>query len=76
MLSEDSGLGETKDEEGHWVAVSDLMAGLMMVFMLISVSSNNVPSPNASVSYAGNVQPRRLTACMAAPAEPRAMHIP
>ena len=37
MLSEDSGLGETKDEEGHWVAVSDLTAGLMMVFMLISV---------------------------------------
>ena len=33
MLSEDSGLGETKDEEGHWVAVSDLMAGLMMVFI-------------------------------------------
>jgi len=37
MLSEDNGLGEAKDEEGHWVAVSDLMAGLMMVFMLISV---------------------------------------
>ncbi|ASP39043.1 cell envelope biogenesis protein OmpA [Bacterioplanes sanyensis] len=25
------------EQEGHWVAVSDLMAGLMMVFMLISV---------------------------------------
>lgn len=37
MLSDENRLGETKDEEGHWVAVSDLMAGLMMVFMLISV---------------------------------------
>ena len=26
-----------KDHEGHWVAVSDLMAGLMMVFMLVAV---------------------------------------
>jgi flagellar biosynthesis component FlhA len=25
------------EQEGHWVAVSDLMAGLMMIFMLISV---------------------------------------
>lgn len=37
MLSNDNGLGESKDQEEHWVAVSDLMAGLMMVFMLISV---------------------------------------
>lgn len=37
MLGDDSGLGEPKDQEEHWVAVSDLMAGLMMVFMLISV---------------------------------------
>lgn len=29
---------ETEDsQEGHWVAVSDLMGGLMMVFLLISV---------------------------------------
>lgn len=26
------------EEEGHWISVSDLMAGLMMVFLLISVS--------------------------------------
>lgn len=26
-----------KEEEGHWVAVSDLMAGLMMVFMLVAI---------------------------------------
>ena len=30
-------LEQLKEQEGHWVAVSDLMAGLMMVFMLISV---------------------------------------
>ena len=30
-------LEQSKDQEGHWVAVSDLMAGLMMIFMLISV---------------------------------------
>ncbi len=29
--------GTVKEDEGHWVAVSDLMAGLMMVFMLVSV---------------------------------------
>ena len=28
---------QAKEQEGHWVAVSDLMAGLMMVFMLVSV---------------------------------------
>lgn len=28
---------QNKDQEGHWVAVSDLMAGLMMVFMLVAV---------------------------------------
>lgn len=27
----------SQEQEGHWVSVSDLMAGLMMVFMLISV---------------------------------------
>lgn len=27
----------SNEKEGHWVAVSDLMAGLMMVFMLISI---------------------------------------
>lgn len=27
----------SSEKEGHWVAVSDLMAGLMMVFMLISI---------------------------------------
>lgn len=37
MLSDDNGLGESNNQEEHWVAVSDLMAGLMMVFMLISV---------------------------------------
>lgn len=30
-------LEQLKEQEGHWVAVSDLMAGLMMIFMLISV---------------------------------------
>ena len=30
-------LEQSRDQEGHWVAVSDLMAGLMMIFMLISV---------------------------------------
>lgn len=30
-------LEQLKEQEGHWVAVSDLMAGLMMVFMLISI---------------------------------------
>lgn len=33
----DSDLERSRDHEGHWVAVSDLMAGLMMVFMLISI---------------------------------------
>ncbi|WP_396588869.1 OmpA family protein [Bermanella sp. R86510] len=37
MLSDDQKLGGIKEQEGHWVAVSDLMAGLMMVFLLISV---------------------------------------
>ncbi|MEK9711547.1 MAG: OmpA family protein [Thalassolituus sp.] len=37
MLDNSQELGESKDHEGHWVAVSDLMAGLMMVFMLVSV---------------------------------------
>ena len=37
MLDNQSGLGGKREEEGHWVAVSDLMAGLMMVFMLVSV---------------------------------------
>jgi outer membrane protein OmpA-like peptidoglycan-associated protein len=27
----------TGDSEGHWISVSDLMAGLMMVFMLVSI---------------------------------------
>ena len=26
-----------KEEEGHWISVSDLMSGLMMVFMLVAV---------------------------------------
>lgn len=30
-------IDEVKEQEGHWVAVSDLMAGLMMVFMMVSV---------------------------------------
>ena len=30
-------IDELKEQEGHWVAVSDLMAGLMMVFMMVSV---------------------------------------
>ena len=30
-------LEQLKEQEGHWVAVSDLMAGLMMVFILISI---------------------------------------
>lgn len=30
-------LEQLKEQEGHWVAVSDLMAGLMMVFMLVAV---------------------------------------
>jgi len=37
MLESNNALDEPKDHEGHWVAVSDLMAGLMMVFMLVSV---------------------------------------
>ena len=37
MLDNQPGLGGKREEEGHWVAVSDLMAGLMMVFMLVSV---------------------------------------
>lgn len=32
-----SELERAPEQEGHWVAVSDLMAGLMMVFMLISI---------------------------------------
>lgn len=37
MLNESQKLEDPQDHEGHWVAVSDLMAGLMMVFMLVSV---------------------------------------
>ena len=37
MLTDEQKLGGIKEQEGHWVAVSDLMAGLMMVFLLISV---------------------------------------
>ena len=37
MLDESQKLDGVQDHEGHWVAVSDLMAGLMMVFMLVSV---------------------------------------
>ncbi len=37
MLTDEEKLGGIKEQEGHWVAVSDLMAGLMMVFLLISV---------------------------------------
>lgn len=32
-----SGLQNESNQEGQWIAVSDLMAGLMMVFLLISV---------------------------------------
>lgn len=28
---------QPREQEGHWIAVSDLMAGLMMVFMLVSI---------------------------------------
>lgn len=37
MLSDEEKLGGIREQEGHWVAVSDLMAGLMMVFLLISI---------------------------------------
>lgn len=37
MLTDEEKLGGIKEQEGHWVAVSDLMAGLMMVFLLISI---------------------------------------
>ncbi len=37
MLTDEQQLGGIKEQEGHWVAVTDLMAGLMMVFLLISV---------------------------------------
>jgi len=37
MQSDEEMLGGIKEQEGHWVAVTDLMAGLMMVFLLISI---------------------------------------
>lgn len=37
MQSDEEQLGGIREQEGHWVAVTDLMAGLMMVFLLISV---------------------------------------
>lgn len=37
MLTDEEKLGGIKEQEEHWVAVSDLMAGLMMVFLLISI---------------------------------------
>lgn len=37
MLSDEEKLGGIREQEGHWVAVSDLMAGLMMVFLMISI---------------------------------------
>ena len=37
MLTDEEALGGIREQEGHWVAVTDLMAGLMMVFLLISV---------------------------------------
>lgn len=37
MLTDEEMLGGIKEQEGHWVAVTDLMAGLMMVFLLISI---------------------------------------
>lgn len=37
MLTDEEKLGGIREQEGHWVAVSDLMAGLMMVFLLISI---------------------------------------
>lgn len=37
MLTDEELLGGMKEQEGHWVAVTDLMAGLMMVFLLISI---------------------------------------
>ena len=37
MLTDEEKLGGIREQEGHWVAVTDLMAGLMMVFLLISI---------------------------------------
>jgi outer membrane protein OmpA-like peptidoglycan-associated protein len=37
MLTDEEKLGGIREQEEHWVAVSDLMAGLMMVFLLISI---------------------------------------
>jgi outer membrane protein OmpA-like peptidoglycan-associated protein len=37
MLNDEEMLGGIKEQEAHWVAVTDLMAGLMMVFLLISI---------------------------------------
>jgi outer membrane protein OmpA-like peptidoglycan-associated protein len=37
MQSDEEMLGGIREQEGHWVAVTDLMAGLMMVFLLISI---------------------------------------
>ncbi|MCP5349679.1 MAG: OmpA family protein [Oceanospirillaceae bacterium] len=37
MLSDEEKLGGIREQEEHWVSVSDLMAGLMMVFLLISI---------------------------------------
>ncbi|MFT6153801.1 MAG: outer membrane protein OmpA-like peptidoglycan-associated protein [Bermanella sp.] len=37
MLNDEEMLGGIREQEGHWVAVTDLMAGLMMVFLLISI---------------------------------------
>lgn len=37
MLTDEEKLGGIREQEGHWVAVSDLMAGLMMVFLMISI---------------------------------------
>jgi outer membrane protein OmpA-like peptidoglycan-associated protein len=37
VLTDEEKLGGIREQEGHWVAVTDLMAGLMMVFLLISI---------------------------------------
>lgn len=37
MQTDEEKLGGIREQEGHWVAVTDLMAGLMMVFLLISI---------------------------------------
>lgn len=37
IFESSNGLNNSQDEGGHWLSVSDLMAGLMMVFLFISI---------------------------------------